>query len=117
MGKKNCGNCESSVKITDKQKAYAQAVQAIKKKAILHVDKKKEIEALPDHEKFAYLVGLDLLTYNNLPVEIQGVDIYRVCQNVDQLKNAGIKENCNNIHKTYFTCNHYIDEMNNLKET
>ena len=108
MEKKNCGNCESSVKITDKQKAYAQAVQATKKKAILNVDKKKEIEALPDHEKFAYLVGLDLLTYNNLPVEKQGIDIYRACQNDEQLKDAGIKEGFNNIHKTYFTCNHYM---------
>ena len=107
MGKKNCGNCESSVKITDKQKAYAQAVQGIKKKAILNVDKKKEIEALPDHEKFAHLVGLDLLSYNNLSVEIQGVDIYRVCQNIEQLKDAGIKESFNNIHKTYFTCEHH----------
>lgn len=105
--KKNCGNCKLSVKITDKQKTYAQAVQTIKKKAILNKDKKKEIEALPDHEKFAYLVGLDLLTYNNLSVEIQGVDIYRVCHNIEQLKDAGIPEDCSNIHKTYFTCDHH----------
>ena len=105
--KKGCRNCKSSVKITDKQKAYSQAAKAIKKKAILSVDKKKELEALPDHEKFAYLVGLDLLSYNDLPVEIQGVDIYRVCRNSDQLKDAGIKEGCNNIHKTYFVCEHH----------
>lgn len=105
--KNGCRNCKSSVKITDKQKAYSQAVQVIKKKAILNVDKKKEIEALPDHEKFAYLVGLDLLSYNDLPVEKQGVDIYRVCQNVDQLKDAGIPEGCNNIHKTYFVCDYH----------
>ena len=105
--KKNCRNCKSSVKITDKQKAYSQAAKAIKKKPILNVDKKKEMEALPDHEKFAYLVGLDLLSYNDLPVEKQGVDIYRVCQNEDQLKDAGIKEGCNNIHKTYFVCEHH----------
>lgn len=106
MEKKNCRNCKFSIKITDAQKKYSQAVQVIKKKAILNVDKKKEIEALPNHKEFAYLVGLDLLTYNNLPVEKQGVDIYRVCQNADQLKDAGIKEDCNNIHKTYFTCDH-----------
>ena len=107
MEKKNCGNCESSVKITDKQKAYAQAVQAIKKKAILNKDKKKEIEALPDHEKFAYLVGLDLLTYNNLPVEKQGIDIYRACQNILQLEDMSLTQDKNNIHKTYFTCEHH----------
>ena len=107
MKKKNCGNCKSSIKITDKQKAYAQAAKAIKKKAILNVDKKKEMEALPDHKKFAYLTGLDLLSYNDLPVEIQGVDIYRGCQNADQLKDAGIKEGCNNIHKTYFVCDYH----------
>ena len=105
--KKNCGNCKSSIKITDAQKKYAQAVQAIKKKAILNVDKKKEIEVLPNHKEFAYLVGLELLTYNDLPVEKQGVDIYRVCQNADQLKDAGVKEGFNNIHKTYFTCEHH----------
>ena len=107
MSKKGCRNCKSSVKITDKQKAYSQAAKAIKKKAILNVDKKKEMEALPDHEKFAYLVGLDLLSYNDLPVEKQGVDIYRVCQSPEQLKDAGIPEGCNNIHKTYFVCDYH----------
>ena len=105
--KKGCRNCKDSIKITDKQKAYSQAAKAIKKKPILNVDKKKEMEALPDHEKFAYLVGLDLLSYNDLSVEIQGVDIYRACQNTDQLKDAGIKEGCNNIHKTYFVCDYH----------
>ena len=105
--KKKCSNCKFSIKVTDKQKAHAQTIQAIKKKKILNADKKKEIESLPDYEKFDYLVGLDLLTYNNLPVDIQGVDIYRVCQNADQLKDAGIKEDCNNIHKTYFVCEHH----------
>lgn len=105
--KKNCSNCKSSIKITDKQKAYSQAVRVIKKKAILNVDKKKELEALSDHEKFAYLVGLDLLSYNDLPVEKQGVDIYRVCENADQLKDAGVKDGCYNIHKTYFVCKHH----------
>ena len=105
--KKGCRNCKFSVKITDKQKVYSQAAKAIKKKAILNMDKKKEMEALPDHEKFAYLVGLDLLSYNDLPVEKQGIDIYRACQNADQLKDAGIAEGCNNIHKTYFVCEHH----------
>lgn len=105
--KKGCGNCKFSDKVTDKQKAHAQAIQAIKRKKILNADKRKEIEALPDHEKFNHLIGLDLLTYNNLPVDIQGVDIYRICQNADQLKDAGVKEGCNNIHKTYFVCEHH----------
>ena len=100
-------HCKFSIKITDKQKAHGLAIQAIKKKKILNADKKKEIEALPDHKKFDCLIGLDLLTYNHLPVDIQGVDIYRICQNADQLKDAGIKEGCNNIHKTYFVCDHH----------
>jgi len=107
MAKKNCGNCKFSIKITDAQKKYSQAAQAIKKKAILNIDKKKEIEALPNHKEFAFLTGLDLLTYNNLPVDIQGVDIYRICQSADQLKDAGIKEGCNNIHKIYFVCDRH----------
>ena len=105
--KKGCRNCKDSIKITDNQKAYSIAVRAIKKKPILNVIKKKEMEALPDHKKFAYLTGLDLLSYNDLPVEIQGIDIYRACKNADQLKDAGIKEGCNNIHKTYFVCDHH----------
>ena len=105
--KKGCRNCKHSIKITDKQKAYSQKAKTIKKKPILNVDKKKEMEALPDHEKFAYLVGLDLLSYNDLPIEKQGVDIYRVCQSLEQLKDAEIPEGCNNIHKTYFVCEHH----------
>ncbi len=105
--KKGCRNCKFSIKITDKQKAYSQAVRAIKKKAILNVDKKKELEALPDHEKFAYLIGLDLLSYNDLPVEKQGVDIYRACQNILQLEDMSLTQDKNNIHKTYFVCDHH----------
>lgn len=108
--KKGCRNCKSNEKVTDEQKAYAIAVQAIKEKKILNRDKKKEIEALPGHEKFVYLIDLDVLNYNDLLVEKQGVDIYRVCQNEDQLKDAGIPEGCNNIHKTYFVCEHWEDE-------
>lgn len=107
--KKKCGNCRFNVKITDEQKSYAQSVQAIQEKKILNRDKKKEIEALPNHEEFFYLIGLDLLTYNDLPVEIQGVDIYRACTNEQQLKSAGI-EGGNNIHKTYYTCEYWEDE-------
>jgi len=107
--KKKCGNCKFGEKVTDKQKSYAQSVQAIQKKKILNVDKKKEIEVLLNHKEFIHLVGLDLLTYNNLPVEIQGVDIYRVCMNDEQNEDAGI-EGGNNIHKTYHTCEHWEGE-------
>ncbi len=110
--KKGCGNCKFSIKITDKQKGYAKAVQVIKKKLILNRDKKKEIEALPDHEKFVYLVGLDLLSYNDLPVEKQGVDIYRACQNMLQLEDMGLTQDKNNIHKTYFVCDHHKEATN-----
>ncbi|KKN06575.1 hypothetical protein LCGC14_1075910 [marine sediment metagenome] len=105
--KKACRNCKHNVKVTDKQKAYAQAAQIINKKKILNVDKKKEIEALPNHKDFAYLIGLDLLTYNDLPVEKQGVDIYRACQNILQLEDMSLTQDKNNIHKTYFVCDHH----------
>ncbi len=105
--KKACRNCKHGIKITDKQKAYSQAAQVIKKKAILNKDKKKEIEALPNHKDFAYLIGLDLLTYNDLPKEIQGVDIYRACQNILQLEDMSLTQDKNNIHKTYFVCDHH----------
>ncbi len=105
--KKGCRNCKSGIKVTDKQKAYSQAAQVIKKKAILNKDKKKEIEAIANHKDFAYLIGLDLLTYNDLPKEKQGVDIYRVCKSPDFNKDASIKEGCNTIHKTYFVCDYH----------
>ena len=105
--KKKCSNCKFNVKITDKQKAYSQKAKTIKKKSILNVDKKKELEALPDHEKFAYIVGLDLLSYNDLPVEKQGVDIYRLCQNQLQLESSDLTLEKRNIHKTYFVCDHH----------
>ncbi len=107
MGK--CRDCKFNEKVTNEQKEYALKVQSIRAKLITNKDKGIEIMALLGYEEFSKIVGLEDLTYNNLPVEIQGTDIYRVCENEEQLKDAGIKEGCN-VHKTYFTCEHWEDE-------
>ena len=109
MEKKQCRNCKSNEKVTDEQKAYALKVQAIMAKPILNRDKKKEIMSLPEYDEFSNLVGVEDLLYNDLPVEIQGVDIYRICMNEGQNKDAGI-EGKNDIHKTYYTCEYWGDE-------
>lgn len=109
MGK--CRDCKYGEKVTDEQKAYAQKVQVIRAKPILNRDKDKEIKALPEYEEFSHLVGLGGLTYNNLPVAMQGVDIYRVCMNnKNKLMGTVFKEGGRSIHKTYFTCEHWEGE-------
>lgn len=114
MGK--CRNCKFGEKVTDEQKKYALKVQAIRAKPILNSIKIKEIAALTkvvleDLIKYKHLIGLEDLTYNNLPVDIQGVDIYRICMN-DKNKQVipGFKEFGRNIHKTYFACEHWEAE-------
>lgn len=106
--KKQCRNCQDSIKVTDEQKRYIQKVQAIMAKAIMNKDKKNEIQALPEYEKFKQIVGLAELNYNNLSIEIQGGDIYRICTNKDQLNDAGVEGF--NVHKTYYTCEHWEAE-------
>lgn len=109
--KKGCRNCKFNEKVTDEQKAYALKVQAIMAKPILNRDKNKEIEGLPEHERFSHLPGLKELTYNDLPIEIQGVDIYRVCMNdKNNLMGSLWKEGARTIHKTYFVCEHWEAE-------
>lgn len=107
--KKQCRNCEFNEKVTDEQKVYALKVQAIVAKPILLKDKAREVMNLPGYEEFKHLVNLKELAYNDLPAEVQGVDIYRICMNEGQNKDAGI-EGRNNIHKTYFTCEHWEGE-------
>ncbi len=116
--KKGCGNCKFGEKVTDEHKAFSQKVQAIKAKPITNKIKKKEIvdllvglaETTLKREEFSLLIGLEDLAYNNLPVEIQGVDIYRICMN-DKIKQVlpDFKEGGRNIHKAYFTCEHWED--------
>lgn len=101
--KKGCRNCKFGEKVTDEQKKYALKVQAIRAKKILNKDKVKEIKALSEYEKFSNIVGLEDMVYNDLPVEIQGVDIYRICTTNEQVL-------CDDVHKTYYVCEYWEDE-------
>ncbi|KKM22155.1 hypothetical protein LCGC14_1628240 [marine sediment metagenome] len=104
-----CEFCKFCTDVEQNLKGLAREVQKIKKKAILNVDKAKEISELPGAEVLKKSTNVDTMTFKDtaVPKERLGEIDYIKCTNQLHLEENDLTMEKFIVHKYYFTCPHF----------